>query len=182
MYAVSSTGVKGRTWAVEPAEEAERSLPGVGIPVLGRPGVGIPDDRGFWFVDAYMDMIAFASWPRIGSCRSLHASSSPVLRKAAHRRAPHPQPLAVRYREAANCRDQGDPSGLRDDPSIRFLFLRREPRPAPPRAIPSGCPASSLGLTGDRIPTITTCSKAKARFSCTQKERVRSEDTCPSPG
>ena len=101
MYAVSSTGVKGKLWVVEPADEAERSLPGVGIPVLGRPGVGIPDDRGFWFVDAYMDMIAFASWPRIGSCRSLHASSSPVPRKAAHRRASRPQPVAIRHREAA---------------------------------------------------------------------------------
>lgn len=56
MNAVSSTGVTAELWIVEPAEETERSLPGVGIPVPGRPGVGIPDDRGFWFVDAYMDM------------------------------------------------------------------------------------------------------------------------------
>jgi len=63
MYAVSSTGVKDELWVVEPADEAERSLPGVGIPVprLGRPGVGIPDDLGFWFVDAYMDVTDFAS-------------------------------------------------------------------------------------------------------------------------
>ena len=27
--------VKGKFWVVEPADEAERSLPGVGIPVLG---------------------------------------------------------------------------------------------------------------------------------------------------
>ena len=58
MNAVSSTGVEDELWMVEPAEETERSLPGVGIPVPGRPGVGIPDDRGFWFVDAYMDMTA----------------------------------------------------------------------------------------------------------------------------
>jgi len=80
MNVVSSTGVKDELWVVDPADETERSLPGVGIPVLGRPGVGIPVDRGFWFVDAYMDMTVFACWPTFGSCRSLHASSSPVLR------------------------------------------------------------------------------------------------------
>lgn len=56
IYAVSSTGVTAELWMVEPADETERSLPGVGIPVPGRPGVGIPDDRDFWFVDAYRDM------------------------------------------------------------------------------------------------------------------------------
>ena len=57
MYVVSSTGVRDELWVVEPADETERSLPGVGIPVLGRPGVGMPVDRGFWFVDAYNDMV-----------------------------------------------------------------------------------------------------------------------------
>ena len=182
MYAVSSTGVKGKLWVVEPADEAERSLPGVGIPVLGRPGVGIPDDRGFWFVDAYMDMTGFASWPTIGNCRSLHASSSSVLRKATHRRAPRPHPIAVRRREAPNPCGQGNSRNPHGDPPIRFLFLRREPCPTPPDTIPSGYPASSLARTRDRISTITTRSKTKARVSGTQEERVRSENTRPPPG
>ena len=108
MYVVSSTGVKDADglWMFEPADETERSLPGVGIPVLGRPGVGIPDDRGFWFVDAYIDMSVteLASWPTVGNCRSLHASSSSVIRQAAHRRAPRPRLLAVRHREAPHNR------------------------------------------------------------------------------
>ena len=181
MNAVSSRGVNDELWVVEPADEAERSLPGVGIPVLGRPGVGIPDDRGFWFVDAYMDMTAFASWPVIGNCRSLHASSSTILRQAAHRCASRPQPVAVCYREAAHCRIQDNPGSPHGTPPIRF-FLRREPRPTSPDAIPSGCPASPLGITRDGIPTVTTRSKKTARISGTEKERVRSEDTRPSSG
>lgn len=150
--------------------------------MLGRPGVGIPDDRGFWFVDAYMDMIDFASWPTIGSCRILHASSSSVLRKAAHRRAPRSQPVVVRRREATHRRGQDNPCGLHNDPPIRFLFLRCKSRPTPLDAIPGGCPANPLGLTRDRIPTITTRSETKARISGTEEERVRSEDNRPSSG
>ena len=182
MYAVSSTGVTDELWVVEPADETERSLPGVGIPVLGRPGVGIPDDRGFWFVDAYRDMTGFASWPTIGSCRSLHASSSTILRKAAHRRAASPHPVAVRHCETARRCSQDSPRNSRGDTPIRFLFLRREPRTTPLVTIPSGSSASPLAFTGDRIPTIATRSKTKARFSGTEEELVRSEDTCPSSG
>ena len=180
MYAVSSTGVDKVLWGFEPAEETERSLPGVGIPVLGRPGVGIPDDRGFWFVDADRDMTDFASWPTIGNCRSLHASSSPVRRKAAHCRAPRPQPVVVRHRETAHTSGQDNPRDLHDDPPIHLLFLRREQRPTPPDAVPGGCPASPLGLTRNGIPTITTRSKTKARVSGTEEERYRSESTRPS--
>ena len=148
--------------------------------MLGRPGVGIPDDRGFWFVDAYMDMTGFASWPTIGNCRSLHASSSSVLRKATHRRAPRPHPVAVRRREAPNPCGQGNSRNPHGDPPIRFLFLRREPRPATLGAIPGGRPASPLGITRDGIPTVPARSKTKARFFGAEEERVRSEDTRPS--
>ena len=90
MYAVSSTGVTEVLWTVEPADDTERSLPGVGIPVLGRPGVGIPDDRGFWFVDAYKDMadlrvgqrpeVADHSMPRLlQSFARLLTAAPPVL-------------------------------------------------------------------------------------------------------
>jgi hypothetical protein len=77
MYAVSSTGVMEELWTVEPADETERSLPGVGLPVLGRPGVGIPDDRGFWFVDAYRDIAQadFASDPRCSNDRKFPITS-----------------------------------------------------------------------------------------------------------
>lgn len=182
MNAVSSTGVEVELWVVEPADETERSLPGVGIPVLGRPGVGIPDDRGFWFVDAYRDMADFASWPAIGGCRSLHASSSAILREAAHRRASCPQPVAVRRHEAAHRRGQDNSRCLCNYPTIPFLFLRRESRPTPPDTIPSGCPASPLGITRNRISAIATRPKTKARFPDAEEERVWPENTHPSPG
>ena len=125
---------------------------------------------------------AFASWPVIGYCRSLHASSSSVIRKAAHRRTSGPHSVAVCYRETTYHCGKDNPSGLCDDPPIRFLFLRREPRPTSPDAIPSDCPASPLACTRNRIPTITTRSKTKARFSGAQEECLRSEDTHPSSG
>ena len=125
---------------------------------------------------------AFASWPVIGYCRSLHASSSSVIRKAAHRSAFGPHSVAVRHLETAYHRRKDDPNGLCDDLPTRFLFLWREPRSTSPDTIPSDCPASSLACTRNRIPTITTRSKTKARFPGTQEERLRSEDTHPSPG
>jgi len=182
MYVVSSAGLKDELWMVEPADETERSLPGVGIPVLVRPGVGIPDDRGFWFVDAYMDVTDFASWPAVGTCRSFHASSSTIRRKAAHGRASRPQPVIVRHRKAAHRCGQDNSRGLPSDPPIRFLFLRRKPRSTAPNTIPSGCPASPLGLTRDRIPTVTTRSKTETWFPCAKEECVWPENTRPSSG
>ena len=166
---------------MDPADETERSLPGVGIPVLGRPGVGIPDDRDFWLVDAYKDMTDFANWPTTGSCRSLHASSSSILLKAAHCRASHPQSVVFSHREATeHCRKDNTLS-LRGDPTICFLFLRRKPCPAAVDTIPSRCSANPLGLARNRIPAITTRSKTTTRFFGTEEERDRSEDTRPSP-
>lgn len=168
---------------VEPADETERSLPGVGIPVLGRPGVGIPDDRGFWFVDAYRDMADFnCVLANHGNCRSLHASSSPILRKATHRHAPRPQPVAVSHREAAKCRGEDNTRGLRSDPPIHFLSIWRKPCPTAPDAISSRCSTSSLAFARNRISTFTTRSKTKTRFSGAEEECVWSEDTSSSPG
>lgn len=118
----------------------------------------------------------------IGFYRSLHASSSSVIRKAAHRRASSSHSVALRHRETPYHCGKDDPNGLCDDPPTRFLFLRREPRPTPPDTIPSNCPASSLGFTGNGIPTITARSKTKARFPGAQEECVRPEDNPPSSG